>query len=330
MMSEVGHALRAAVLVAMLTGMLAVLNPVPAAAHIIGTGGSPSNYRATVTAIHPAAPAVGVTIGLGGQWVRITNQGAAEIVILGYDGERFLRLSNNHVQANELSGTAVVTGLTRGPAAPGDPAPRWVTVTDGDNATWSDTRISQQAPGSWELPLVVDGQRVTVAGTREEIAPSSPWPWLVVLALLTAGVVALGRRRDWHRPMAAVVAVGMLAFVTHVLGTGFAPQENGRVIGWVGVGAIGAFSLAIGLVTAIAVARRSTAAPDRLVICGAMVLLLAATDINVLWYSQVPFAGPAVLDRALTVLIYASALGMFLAGLRQVRAVRAAQPHQGG
>jgi hypothetical protein len=129
--------------------------------------------------------------------------------------------------------------------------------------------------------------------------------------------------------MAAVVGVGMLAFVVHVLGTGFMPQQNGRVFGWIGVSAICAFSLLIGTITVVSTVRRSAAAPDRLVTFGAMVLLLAATDISVLWYSQVPFPGPALLDRALTVLTYASALGVFLGGLRLVRAARSMQLHLG-
>ena len=96
----------------MLTAALVVLftlvNPVPAAAHIVGTGGSPTNYRTTVTAIRPAVPAVAVTVGLGGKWVRVTNQGAAEIGVVGYRGEPFLRLSQNRVQVNELSSTAAI------------------------------------------------------------------------------------------------------------------------------------------------------------------------------------------------------------------------------
>jgi hypothetical protein len=315
--------------VGVLTGVFALLNPVPAAAHIIGTGGSPTNYRVMVTAIRPAVPTVGVTLGLGGEWVCVTNQGAAAIVILGYHGEPFLRLSQNRVQVNQLSSTAAQTGLSRDARAAPDAVPSWVGVNDGDSATWSDARISQQAPGSWELPLVVGTQPVTVLGTREEISPPSPWPWLVILVLLTAGVVALGWRKDWHRPMAAVVGVGMLAFVVHVLGTGFMPQQNGRVFGWIGVSAICAFSLLIGTITVVSTVRRSAAAPDRLVTFGAMVLLLAATDISVLWYSQVPFPGPALLDRALTVLTYASALGVFLGGLRLVRAARSMQLHLG-
>ncbi|MGH3815347.1 MAG: hypothetical protein ACRDUV_23340 [Pseudonocardiaceae bacterium] len=316
---------------AVLTVLFALINPAPAAAHIAGSGGSPSNYRTVVTAIRPAVPSVAVTVGPGGQWVRVTNQGAAEILILGYRGEPFLLLSQNQVRVNELSSTAADTGQARGSPAFQDPAaqdpatgPRWVQLRDGGSATWTDARIeppveSQRASGFWALPLVVDGQQATVLGSRELIPPPSPWPWVAALGLLAAAVAAIGWMRNWHRPMAAVIVAGIIAFVLHLIGTGFAPQQGGPVFGWVGVGAVSAFSLLIGAVAVVSTLRRSESAPDRLVTVGIMVLLLAATDISVLWYSQLPFAGPAVLDRGLTVLTYAAALGLLVAGARLIR-----------
>ncbi len=324
-------------LATVLAVLFALINPAPAAAHIAGSGGSPSNYRTEVTAIRPAVPSVAVTVGPGGQWVRVTNQGAAELVILGYRGEPFLRLSQNQVEVNELSSTAAETGQTRGIPASQDPAtePRWVQLRDGDSVTWTDARIeppleSQPASGFWELPLVVDGQQATVLGTRELIPPPSPWPWVAGLGLLAAAIAAIGWMRNWHQPMAAVIAAGILAFVLHLIGTGLAPQQGGPVIGWVGVGAVSAFSLLIGAVAVVSTLRRSESAPDRLVTVGIMVLLLAATDISVLWYSQLPFAGPAVLDRILTVLTYATALGLLVAGGRLVRERSRARLVRGG
>jgi len=312
-----------------LAGVFAMINPAPAAAHIAGTGASPSNYRTVVTAIRPAVPTMEVTVGLGGQWVRITNQGAAEIIVLGYQGEPFLRLSQNRVQVNQLSKTAAETGQTRGVPAPEEPTtePRWVPLRDGDSATWTDARVDAPtdralASESWQLPLVVDGQQVTVVGTRDRIPPPSPWPWLAALTLLTAAVAAIGWMRNWHLPMAAVVTVGVLAFLLHLLGTGFVPQQNGPVFGWLGVGAVSAFTLLVGGVTVFSTLRRSEAAAVRVITAGTVIVLLAATDISVLWYSQLPFVGPAVLDRGLTALTYAIALGMLVAGVRLNRGTR--------
>jgi hypothetical protein len=340
------HAFRLVAVTAALTVLFTLINPMPASAHIVGTGGSATNIQTRLTAIQPAVPTMAVTLGLGGQWVRVTNQGAAEIVILGYRGDPFLRLFRNQVQVNQLSATANETGLAPGSPAPGSPTaggptaggkatePRWVRSSDGDNATWADARIgpppaSQQASGRWELPLLVDGQQVTAVGTWDLIPPPSPWPWLAVLVLLTAAVAAIGWMRDWHRPMAAVVAVGILAFVAHVLGTGFAPQQSGPLIGWVGVGLVVAFALLVGVVSTVSTLRRSESAPDRAVTVGAIILLLAATDISVLWNSQLPFPGPGALDRGLTVIFYAAALGLIIAGIRLVRMVRSSRVQPG-
>ncbi|HEX2262529.1 MAG TPA: hypothetical protein VHH52_02035, partial [Pseudonocardiaceae bacterium] len=238
---------------------------------------------------------------------------------------------------NQLSATAAETGQIPGAAAPAESStePRWAELRDGDSTTWTDNRIDPQAQGdaqasgSWELPLVVDGQQVTVVGTWERVPPPSPWPWLAVLGLLAAAVAAIGWRRNWHRPMAAVIAGGILAFVLHLLGTGFAPQQGGPVFGWIGVAAVAAFSMVIGAVAVHSTLRRSESAPDRVITVGIMVLLLAATDISVLWNSQLPFAGPAVLDRALTAITYATALGLLVAGGRLVRERSLARRGQG-
>ncbi|MGB7795294.1 MAG: hypothetical protein WBL53_03390 [Pseudonocardiaceae bacterium] len=113
-------------LTAALTVLVTLINPVPAAAHVVGTGGSPTNYRTRVTAIRPAV----ATVGLGGQWVRVTDQGAATIVILGYRSESILRRSPYRVQINQLSATAAQTGLTSSTHPNLDTAqqlvPRWV------------------------------------------------------------------------------------------------------------------------------------------------------------------------------------------------------------
>ncbi len=323
---------RLAVLATVSAIMFMLINPVPASAHIAGSGGSPSNYQVTLTGIQPAVPTVGVTVGVGGQWVRVRNQGAAEIVVVGYRGEPFLRLSSHRVEVNQLSSTAAETGQIPGVPASADPSdkPSWMQLRDGDSATWTDNRIDpqpqgdeqrqpEQASGSWKLPLVIGGRQVTVLGTWERVPPPSPWPWLVTLGLLATAVAVIGWRRNWHRPMAAVIAGGILAFVLHLLGTGFAPQQGGPVFGWIGVGTVAAFSMLIGAVAGLSTLRRSESAPDRVITVGIMVLLLAATDISVLWNSQLPFAGPAVLDRGLTVITYATALGLLAAGGRLVR-----------
>ena len=324
------HLARPVVLTVMLAGLFALLHPVPAEAHIAGGGGSPTNYRAAVTSIRPAVPTVEVTVGFGGQWVRVANRGAAQIVVLGSQGEPFLQLAGNRVQVNEFSKTAADSGLVPFAAPVKNPATelRWVPQSDGDQVAWEDPRLAAPPAtpqsATWELPLIVDGQQISVLGTVDRVPPPSPWPWVAALVLLVAAISALGWVRNWRPAMASVVTVGVLAFVVHLLGTGFAPQESGAVFAWIGIAAVGGFALLIGAVAVLSTVRGKASAPERIVTTGIMVLVLAATDITVLWNSQLPFAGPAVLDRALTVLAYAAALGMLVAGVRLLRRERQA------
>lgn len=304
--------------------LLALLGPAPAAAHIAG-GASPTNSRSVLTEIQPEASGVALSVGLGGQFVRVVNRSAAEVMILGYRGEPFLRLSQQRVQVNPASPTAAQTGQLP-PGVPGTAATdeQWVDLDDGDGVSWTDARVDGRSldageSQSWTLPLEVDGQQVTASGTRAGLAAPSPWPWLAALGLLAVVVARLSWRRDWHRPMAAATVAGVVAYSLNLLGTGAATQPNGPLSGWVIIGVLGAFLLLVATITVVGMLRRSELAPARLPMMAITLVLLAGTDITGLWSSQLPFAGPAVLDRGLLVVSYGVALGLLVAGIRLAR-----------
>ena len=200
--------------------LFALVGPGTAAAHIAG-GASPTNSRSAVTEIRPAGAGVGVTVGLGGQFVRVSDRGAEEIVVLGYRGEPFLRLSQQRVQVNPRSTTAAQTGQLPPTAQSAgtdvqsaNTGEQWVQLTDGDSVSWTDARIDgralpEGASESWALPLVVDGRPVTILGMRTGLAAPSPWPWAAALGLVAAAVAALGWVRGWHRPVSAVIVAGV-------------------------------------------------------------------------------------------------------------------------
>ncbi len=314
--------LRLGLVIAMAAMLCVLLGPRPAAAHIAG-GASPTNARSVVTDTRPAVTGVGVTVGLGGQFVRVTNQGADEIVVLGYRGEPFLRLADDRVQVNPRSATAAETGQLRlvSRSADSSQGRRWVHLSDGDSVSWVDGRVDARslpagATDSWRLPLTVDGQRVTVLGTRTGLASPSPWPWLVALGVVAAAVATLGWVRDWHRPLAVVTVTAVVAFIAHMIGAGLAPQPGGPVAGWVVIALLGAFCLLVAGVTVVSTLRRTELAASRLPMAAVTLVLLAGSDISGLWNSQLPFTGPELLDRGLLVLVYGIALGMLVAGVR--------------
>src|SRR5207247_8743244 len=124
--------------------------------------------------------------------VRLTARGGHRVVVLGYDGEPFLRLEHGEALVNAASPTAAGAGLTRSGAG-------WHVLTRSPSVTWHDARVRGLPHGvdrgTWSLPLVVDGQRVSLHGPTERVAAPSRIGWLVlgvVFAVLTA--VLLARR----------------------------------------------------------------------------------------------------------------------------------------
>lgn len=315
--------MRRSVLVVVLTVvLLALVGPTPAAAHLAG-GAAPANARSMITDIRPTAPGVGVTVGLGGQFVRISNPGPRRVVVLGYRGEPFLRLVQQRVQINPDSPTAAQTGLLPDTAAP-TTGEQWVQLSAGDSVSWTDARVDGRVlaageSGSWTLPLSVDGQRVTVVGTRTGLPAPSPWSWVAALALVAAAVAALGWRRDWHRPMAAATVAGVVAYGVSMVGTGVTPQPGGPTSGWVVIALLGGFCLLVAAITVVSTLRRSELAASRLPMMAVVLLLVAGSDITALWSAALPFAGPAVIDRALLVVSYGVAFGLLVAGVRLAR-----------
>ncbi|MQA88171.1 MAG: hypothetical protein GEV03_27010 [Streptosporangiales bacterium] len=327
----------AAVATTATTAVFGVLDAEPAAAHVGGGGTSPTNYRAEVSAVRPATPKVAVTVGVGGQWLRVSSRGAEEVVVLGYRGEPFLRLARHRVEVNRSSVTAERTGQLAGSQPPPDPGagPRWGELDEGDSVAWPDARIAGGPPPSgtqgvtdtsrlrrWAVPLSVDGQRVTVTGTRVRVEPPPLWPWLALLGLCAAGVAAIGWLRGRSRPLptlGALAAAAGAAYVAHVAGATAVPQPTGRWGVWVSAGGTAAIGAVLTGYAAIAAWRRRESAPFIIAMAGGVLVVLTGSDAAVFWNSQLAFAGPAWLERVLVAATVGPALGLVIAGINLIR-----------
>jgi hypothetical protein len=218
--------------VAVLVGSVGLLlaAAAPAAAH--GNHDLPDAryYHSTITSVRPEVPGLDLSMIKDGASITLTNRTGRTVVVLGYTGEPYLRISptgvdeNLHSVSSRLNGSSVVSDfarqLTRRPQ-PGPP--QWKGVSDRPTFTWHDHRMHwmapQRSPGvaadprnphpvlDWTMDLSVDGRPVVVTGALVWLGE----PLLTGLALalvVTAGsvliavvgLVILRIRISWRSP----------------------------------------------------------------------------------------------------------------------------------
>lgn len=213
----------------------------PAAAHG-DAGPDTSNYRSEITG--------GLTDGVRWRvvgpdaYLELTVQPGREVVVLGYEGEPYLRFDEDGVVENRRSPAAYLNAERFGGVAPpssADPAapPRWRRVSAGRTYRWHDHRIHWMSPrppavvradrdrehvvSRWTVDHVVDGRPMALEGTLRWLPSKPAWPWLVALAGAVAIVAALGlgtrpERGRWPQLARPVAGVLLLAAVGTVVG----------------------------------------------------------------------------------------------------------------
>ena len=115
-----------------------------------GSGAHPGSaltgYVSTVSAVVPNVLGVNALVLGGDDRLRVSNYSGKTIVILGYEGEPYLRFDKTGVYANTLSPAAHLNRfrlprpLNPGVANP-RAAPRWRRVAPGVTYEWHDHRI---------------------------------------------------------------------------------------------------------------------------------------------------------------------------------------------
>ncbi|HJW36699.1 MAG TPA: hypothetical protein VJ769_08670, partial [Actinomycetes bacterium] len=220
------------VVTALLLALFAVvLVAPPAGAHSLG-GVEPSNYRTRVLAVRPPVPGLSVEVVDAGTRLRLANTGPADVVVLGYQAEPWLRVGPRGVFENSRSPTVTMAGPRRAdspPPAATDPnaPPSWRQVDRGQAVSWYDHRAHweadsppaqvRRAPGSahviipeWTVRLRTGGRLADVVGEVRWVPGPSPLPWLAGAALLAMAVVAAGRTRRWSDALVAALAIRQL------------------------------------------------------------------------------------------------------------------------
>jgi hypothetical protein len=125
---------------------LAVAPAAPAVAH----GGGPripdaAYYRTALAGDNALPSGVTASVDPAGEWLQVAYTGPAEIIVLGYSREPYLRLNAIGAQENALSPTTYLNkaGFAELPAntQTADVAPAWQPIASTGRVRWHDHRI---------------------------------------------------------------------------------------------------------------------------------------------------------------------------------------------
>jgi len=138
------------VLTAVLGAVAVVGLPLPSYA------GAFSTYVTTVTKLAPAVRGVTAKAARDGESITVRNTSATPLVVDGYQGEAYLKITARGVWQNQLSPAVYLNKeQTIGnipPSADAKKPPQWKKIADDNAATWHDHRIHWM--GNVEPPAV--------------------------------------------------------------------------------------------------------------------------------------------------------------------------------
>ena len=318
-----------------------VVSAQPAAAHGVG-GVQPSNFETTVDGTTPRVRGLTVQpVDLGNE-LELRNDSGAEVVVLGYQGEPYLRVDSRGVFENRRSPATYLnrtrTGTTPVPAD-ADPAaaPEWNRIGSGTVVRWHDHRAHwmgtddppavTRAPDrrhvidQWSFQLRRGSQDITVTGHLVWVPGPSPWKWVFGALAAAVLVVALSRTRVWQWVLVGALAVLAVSETAHVVGAwtattaGFATKLGASVY------SLGGIALAVVALVWLIVRPPSNAIPA--VLFAGLIVAVAGglADLTTLTRSQLPTDAPATIAR--TEVMLALGLG---AGLAAAAALRLRPP----
>jgi len=313
----------------------------PASAHTVSGQGA-TNYRSTLIGVAPSPPGLKVRVVNLGSDLEVTWTGATQLVILGYQGEPYLRIGPGGVSRNRLS-PATYLNATRSlgaipPFADYQAPPDWVQLSGGRTVIWHDHRIHWMggptpgpvavAPGSfhhvvtWKVQMELGSKPIVVSGSLDWVPASSPWPWVAVVVVLAALGIVAGASRRWAPALLALIAVIVVADVLHAVGTGvFAAGSAGHkllvtisgsyysVVAWV-----------LGVVAIRLLAKRSVDGLFAAVFTGLVIGLFGGVaDVIALDRSQIPFQWGTGLARVLIAVSIGASAGVVVGSILAYR-----------
>jgi hypothetical protein len=294
-----------------------VVTAQPAAAHDV-PGIKPSNFETTVRGTTPRVSGLTVRpIDLGNE-LELRNDTGADVVVLGYQGEQYLRVGPRGVFENRRSPATYLNrtraGTTHVPSD-ADPAaaPEWNRIGAGPVVRWHDHRAHwmgtadppevTRAPDQrhvidhWSLQLRRGTQDITVTGNLLWVPGPSPWGWVLGALGLALSLVALSRTRIWRWALAAALGVVLVSETAHVVGNWTATTASFATKIGASVYSIGGIALALVALVWLVIRPPSDAIPA--VLFAGLVVAVAGglADLGTLTHSQLPTNVPATVAR---------------------------------
>ncbi|MCU1387421.1 MAG: hypothetical protein JWL72_759 [Ilumatobacteraceae bacterium] len=201
------------VVMLMATATACALAPAGAALAHNGTGGNSSDYRIQITGYDGDPSGIVLRIVELGNRLELHRTTASSVLVLGYEGEPYLRLDSNGVAENVNSPAHFLNldrfASTNPPAtASATATPHWTQVASGSTIRWHDHRAHWMsttpradvlaAPDvervifpENHIDLVVDGRPVTALVRVTWLPPPHRYVWLGAASLFGLCVAAI-------------------------------------------------------------------------------------------------------------------------------------------
>jgi hypothetical protein len=268
------------------------------------------------------------------------------LIVLGYEGEPYLRVGPDGVFRNSRSpatylNTTRYGGVTVPPDADPNAPPNWVKIGSGRTVLWHDHRTHwmggtlpisvRRSPSSfhtvfpWKIDLTEAGRPIEITGSLNWVPGSSSGPWLAGLVLLAAVGIVAGTTRRWAPAMLAFTALIVVADVLHAVGTGlaFAGSVGYRLL-ILGGSYYSVVAWALGVVAVRLLSRKSIDGLFAAVFTGLVIGLFGGlADVGSLWRSQVPFAWGTTFARVIVMVSIGGSVGLVVGAIVAFRRNRA-------
>ena len=263
------------------------------------------------------------------------------MVVLGYEGEPYLRFSADGTVEQNLNSPATYINDDRYGANDLAPErlqgvdvttlePDWEEVATDGSFAWHDHRTHEMRPDSpvargesypWSAPVLleVDGTTVEVNGEITFEDDVSPLPWFVLALLVGVAMVLLADRLPAVGPPIEVAAVALLA--TGVAWVGYSDQPAAAGASIVPA-VVGLIALVLGVV-AIAVERLRTVC---LLAGGVFLTTWAVFRLGVLSNPVLPTTVPFAFERLVTALALGVGVGAVVVAFRSGALTKALLP----